>query len=176
MSKGIGQRIDDLTVTVAQRSDIAAAADILEEAIAWAAAHGYDTWRPGAFHSPDGSGRARLEEAQEAGALHLVWDGGAAIATFTLLVEDPLYWPGASPDALYFHRFAVRRSHAGIGPRILEWVAAETRRRGRDHVRLDCVGLDQRIRAYYEAAGFQWRGDTHVAGRLMSLYERPLRG
>jgi hypothetical protein len=59
---------------------------------------------------------------------------------------------------------AVRRRAAGLGAVILDWTAGLARRHGRSALRLDCVASNDRLRAYYEAAGFAWRGDIVVAG------------
>jgi hypothetical protein len=59
---------------------------------------------------------------------------------------------------------AVRREAAGLGAAILAWAADAARRHGRTALRLDCVASNDRLRAYYEAAGFVHRGDVTVAG------------
>ena len=69
--------------------------------------------------------------------------------------------PGA---ALYVHRMAVRRSASGLGAAILGWAATVARQQGRAALRLACVAANGRLRAYYEAAGFVYRGDVTVAG------------
>jgi ribosomal protein S18 acetylase RimI-like enzyme len=149
------------------------AAAVIEDAIAWSAARGLASWGPGEFADPEGWGRQRLLEALEVGGLHLAWRDGAPVATFSLLPEDPVFWPGAPPDALYLHRFAVRAAHAGsgIGAAALAWMAGETRRAGRRFIRLDALGDNRGIRAYYERVGFAHRGDVVVRDLPFALYE-----
>jgi RimJ/RimL family protein N-acetyltransferase len=60
-------------------------------------------------------------------------------------------------------------------------VLAATRERGRDRLRLDCDATNAALRAYYENAGFLYRGDVEIplnaalsGGRaVVSRYERP---
>lgn len=163
-----------IRVLRARRDEVSVAAEILEDAIAWAAWRGFGSWTPGTFAEPDGWGRERLEQAQESGGLYLIWHEDEAVGTISLLPEDPVFWPDSPADALYLHRFAVRGSCSGkgIGAAALRWAYDEVLRRGRRVVRLDCLRDEPGIRAYYERAGFDHRGDVEVAGIRFSLYER----
>ena len=155
-------------------SELDIAIDILEEAAVWGGSDGRTTWPPGTFLDPTGAGRARLHKDIESGSLYIVWLGGKSAATFALLDADPMLWPAAGDDALYLHRFAVRRSAAGVGRRSIEWMIDEVRRRGRAYLRLDCREDNPGIRSYYERCGFSHVGEAtterHHLTRL-SLYE-----
>ncbi|HYT78248.1 MAG TPA: GNAT family N-acetyltransferase [Actinomycetota bacterium] len=163
-----------IEIRLAGREDIGVAAHILEEAIAWARLRGFDSWAPGEFASPEGGGRLRLLQAVETGGLYLVFVEGQAVGTMSLLPEGPLFWPGSPPVALYLHRFAIRGPHTGrgVGVAALAWAEHEVMRRGRRLIRLDCLADNPGIRAYYERAGFEHRGDVEVEGTRFSLYER----
>ncbi|MGB7159886.1 MAG: GNAT family N-acetyltransferase [Tepidisphaeraceae bacterium] len=66
-----------------------------------------------------------------AGAFFLAWCGDEPVGTLKCLVEDPLFWPEAGGDeALYLHRLAVRRAHAGMGlsQAMLRWAVAQAQR------------------------------------------------
>jgi ribosomal protein S18 acetylase RimI-like enzyme len=168
-------REGDVTVApAAGRSDLDAAAEILDEAAHWLASRGLPGWAPEGFRTPQTVERRALVAAFEAGELYLGWQNGSAVATVSLLSEDRLYWPQAPPDASYVHRLAVRRNAVGrgIGRAVLDWAEKEALNRGRTCLRLDCVASDAAIRAYYERAGFRHRGDVVVRGVDMSLYER----
>jgi len=168
----------EIEVSLAGEEEVGLAAQILEDAVRWAAARGFDSWIPGSFTEPGGWGRERLVQALEAGGLYLIRAKGDVVATMSLLSEDPVFWPGALPDALYLHRFAVREAHTGggVGAAALAWADDEVLRRGRRFLRLDCLARNPGIRAYYERAGFRHRGDVEVNGLLFSLYEREARG
>jgi GNAT superfamily N-acetyltransferase len=175
MSVMSGQRIE---IRAAREEEIGVAAEILEDAIAWAAERGLGSWNPGDFAAPGSWGRDRLVQAASAGGLFLVWAGDLPVGTVSLLAEDPRFWPQSPPDALYLHRFAVRRSHAGngVGGEVLRWADGEIRRRGRRFLRLDCLAGNPGIRAYYERAGFEPRGELEVEGLRFALYERAADG
>ncbi len=117
---------------------------------------------------------ARLRSDLERMSLHLVRLDGAAVATFSLLESDALFWPSARSNALYLHRFAVRRVNAGVGAHVVAWVMAEARRRERAYVRLDCLAENPGIRRYYERLGFASVGEKLIDEVRFSLYEMPV--
>ena len=120
---------------------------------------------------------ARLRSDIESSSLFLVWIGETAVATFSLLEQDLMYWPDAADDALYLHRFAVRRAAAGAGRRSIDWMVAETRRRGREFLRLDCLADNPGICRYYEQAGFITVGEVfHADGTRLRLCEMRVSG
>ena len=160
----------------AGEDDLDLAAEILEDAAAWVASLGMPAWETGSFLAPEGRGRARLVDALRTGDLYVARIGHRGVATVSLFEEDERFWPGWPPDALYVHKLAVRRRDAGlgVGEAILRWAAAQATGRGRRFLRLDCPRDDPKIRAYYERAGFVYRGDLTVGSFAAALYERPL--
>lgn len=146
-------------------------ASILDAAAAWALSQGRASWPPGWFIGHDGAGTERLRHDAESNSLYLVWIGDEPCATFSLPSIDARFWPDAGDDALYLHRFGVRRHGAGLGRHAVEWVVGETLRRGRLYLRLDCLADNPDIRRYYEAFGFRERGETTIDGTRFSLYE-----
>ena len=117
---------------------------------------------------------SRLRKDLESGGLYLIWRGDRPVATFSLLESDSIYWPSAGDDALYLHRFAVRRDAAGAGRRAVAWAIEEARRRGREYVRLDCLAENPGIRRYYESFGFAAVDETLIDEVRFSLYELPV--
>jgi GNAT superfamily N-acetyltransferase len=146
---------------------VAAVAALLDEATVWVGERGYEQW-PLPFPHDD------IAAAIERGEVFVAELDGDAVATVTLLWDDPLYWPDARPDAAYVHKLAVSRACAGqrIGQSIVEWADETAAAAGRDFLRLDCLRDNPGIRAYYERLGFEHRGDLFVNGRDMSIYER----
>jgi GNAT superfamily N-acetyltransferase len=114
---------------------------------------------------------SRLRKDLASRSLYLVWRDDRPVATFSLLESDPMYWPSAGDDALYLHRFAVRRDAAGAGRRAVEWAVEEAQRRGRDYIRLDCLAENPGIRRYYESCGFAAVDETVIDEVRFSLYE-----
>lgn len=168
----------DLAVRRASARGLEEAIEILEEAAAWVAARGEDSWTPGSFRDAEGSGRKAVRAALDAGELFLAWRGGRAVATISLQAADPLYWPASAGDgdARYVHRLAVRRdaSGLGIGRFLLRWSEEQTRADGRPFVRLDCPARSPFLRGYYRDAGYAYRGDVTFADFVASLFEKAL--
>jgi GNAT superfamily N-acetyltransferase len=151
-------------------TDAAVAGEILDEATAYVATLGYDQWT---VPFPQGE----LAERIERGELYVVEVDGQTAATLTLLWDDPAFWGERPPDAVYLHKLAVRRAHAGygLGAAVVEWVDAQAAAAGRRYVRLDCHRDDPGIRAYYERLGFEHRGDKDDPRFDVALYERRTR-
>ena len=167
-----------IRIRSATQAELDQAADVLEDAIAWAAERRLDSWTPGTFRDPSGWGRRVLREAFEVRALFLVERSGSVVGTLSLLPSDERFWPDAPPDGLYLHRFAVRRSAsgAGVGAAALAWCEEEVRRRGRRFLRLDCLSGNPGICRYYERAGFRRRGDVAAEAIRLRLYEKHVSG
>jgi len=144
-------------------------AALLDEATAWVGERGYEQW-------PLPFPREQIAAAIDRGEVYVAELDGDAVATVTLLWDDPTYWGERPADAAYVHKLAVRRACAGqrIGTVIVEWADATAAASGRRFLRLDCLRDNPGIRTYYERLGFEHRGDLVVGGRDMSIYERPV--
>jgi ribosomal protein S18 acetylase RimI-like enzyme len=173
---GITADVARLEVRPASADHVEISASILEEAADRGTTQGYRSWAPGNFTGPNARGIARLRGDVERSSLFLVWIGDAAVATFSLLEQDLMYWPDAADDALYLHRFAVRRAAAGTGRRAIDWMVAEAQRRGRAYLRLDCLADNLGICQYYEGAGFIEVDEVVLEGTRFSLREMPVPG
>jgi GNAT superfamily N-acetyltransferase len=85
-----------------------------------------------------------------------------AAATITLDRDaDPRLWSLAevSEPAMYVHKLAVDRAHAGtgLGGVLLDWAGDQATRQGARWLRLDAWSTNSRLQAYYLEEGF-----THV--------------
>jgi predicted N-acetyltransferase YhbS len=152
-----------------QADDVAVVAELLDEATAWVGDRGYEQW-------PLPFPRDELAAAIERGEVYVAELEGDAVATVTLLWDDPMYWGERPADAAYVHKLAVSRARAGqrIGQSLVEWAHETAAAAGREFLRLDCLRDNPGIRAYYERLGFEHRGDLVVNGRGMSIYERAI--
>ena len=104
-----------------------------------------------------------------AARLFVVTERGEIIGTFALcdIPDDyyaPIQWEEPSGSAVYLHRFAIskRLQSKGIGAWCLTQMEELVRRRGRRWIRLDATLVDPKVRVFYERAGFQARGVTHI--------------
>jgi GNAT superfamily N-acetyltransferase len=86
-------------------------------------------------------------------------------ACFRLVAEDAHIWPHDSKVCLYLHSLAVRRTVAGrsVASTMLDWAVQYATSQGSDELRLDCWAGNNRLRRYYEDAGFEARGEALVA-------------
>ena len=130
--------------------------DTLNEAAAWLHERGVEQW-PLRFE------RSWVEDAIRRGETWLVDVDGRISGTVTVDFSDPV-WSDVGGSAAYVHRMAVSRRERGLGGVILAYVEDFARQRGCDALRLDCVASNDRLRGYYEAAGFAYRGDVSVGG------------
>ena len=158
-----------MNVRRCQAEDVSVVAALLDEATAWVGERGYEQW-------PLPFPREQIAAAIDRGEVYVAELDGDAVATVTLLWDDPTYWGERPADAAYVHKLAVRRACAGqrIGTVIVEWADATAAASGRRFLRLDCLRDNPGIRTYYERLGFEHRGDLVVGGRDMSIYERPV--
>jgi GNAT superfamily N-acetyltransferase len=156
-----------VNVRLATQEELPAIAALLDEATAYGATKGFDQW-PVPFPQDE------LAHRVEHGELYAVDLDGELAATFTLVADDPFFWGERPPDALYIHKLAVRRSLAGrgIGAALLAWAEARVREAGRDFLRLDCIRDNPGIRTYYEALGFDFRGEHDDPRFAVALYEK----
>jgi GNAT superfamily N-acetyltransferase len=160
-----------VNVRCACHEDADTVAALLDEATVWVNELGFSQW-------PLPFPRDEIAAAIDRGEVYVVEaEDGDAVATMTMLHDDPMYWGDRPPDAFYVHKLAVRRDQAGrgIGAAVVEWANAEAAEAGREFLRLDCLGDNPGIRDYYEGLGFEHCGDLVLGGRNMSLYERPVR-
>jgi hypothetical protein len=172
----IGSPQPDPDLRVARSDSPETSAGIIEEVAEWGTAGGFPNWIPGSFTGPDSRGVSHLLGDIAAGGLYLVWRGDDAVATISLLDADPMFWPEAGDEAMYIHRFAVRRLAAGAGRTAVLWCMDEARRRGRAFVRLDCLEDNPGIRRYYESLGFVAVDAKLINGTAYTLYEARVAG
>jgi GNAT superfamily N-acetyltransferase len=132
---------------------------ILREASQWLTSQGLSGWSDLELQNTD------LRRQCAAGALILGFEGESAVACMLVQRSDPIYWPQAAPgSALYLHKLAVRRAHAGRGwgARMIAWAKTEAQRLHVARLRLD-TWADSRLTALYSRHGF------HLVDRLTKL-------
>ena len=74
-----------------------------------------------------------------------------------LQTEDALFWPNDAPgEALYIHKVAVSRSHAGRGwtKRLIDFAVDAAQRLEIPHLRLDTVPIARMLKIYQDL-GFE---------------------
>jgi GNAT superfamily N-acetyltransferase len=141
---------------------------ILLEAAAWLESRGEPLWLPDEIDT--GSVRRDVE----AGRYVLAFVGADTAGTARITPTDELFWPEAGAgEALYVHRLAVRRRHAGgtVSRGILDFARSEARAAGCGLLRLDTDAFRPRLRGVYESYGFLYRDERVVGPHTVARYE-----
>ena len=157
----------------AQPEDLAVVMEILDQGARWMLERGIRQWE--APSPPEV--RQRMAREIENHEVYLAYLPEAAEPVGTLRFEwtGRLLWPQEA-DAGYIHTMAVKPAYMGrqVGKWMLEWAIGHIRERGKRFARLDCMTANPRLRAYYESAGFQYRGDSRSGACHLALYELAL--
>ncbi len=164
------------TFTRATASEQEPVLAILIAAAKWLQSKGINQWE----HYLQGDGEQDLAAAIGRGEVYLVTRDGRPVATISLQPK-PSDWDRAvwgevdEAEATYVHRLAIDREFAGtgLGEAMLDWVADQARAEGKRYLRLDCVGENERLNAYY-AKRYSFKGRTPHYGRTFSKYEQEL--
>jgi predicted N-acetyltransferase YhbS len=123
--------------------------------------------------------RALLSEAEtaariESGEQFCARQAGRIVGCVRLEREDTIFWPDRlSGDALHLHRLAVVRDLAGarVSDALIAWAKGQTKRAGRDLLRLDCAPR-AKLYALYERHGFRFVDEPSGAPFHVFRYER----
>ena len=123
--------------------------------------------------NPNGLTRDHLAEWTSAGVLRVAVLDGKVVASVAVWFHDPTdYWPDEGL-ATYVRDLMVSpgHRHQGLGSYLLGWAEQFSVGEGRNRVRLDCEAANQRLRRYYQEAGYGYV-ETDVDG--YALYEKVL--
>ncbi|ADG87774.1 hypothetical protein TBS_00290 [Thermobispora bispora] len=175
MSIATLHRAPELLLRRADLDDLPGVLRLLAETAGWLHSLGVRQWPAGGFPA------ARIRPLIEAGTMYLVVDGDAETPAATITVDDhadPEFWgPADRPgDALYVHKLAVSRAHAGrgLGEALLGWAGLQAAAAGRRWLRLDCAKHNTRLQAYYRRLGFRHVRTVDLPHRASgALFERP---
>jgi GNAT superfamily N-acetyltransferase len=102
--------------------------------------------------------------------MYLVAEHGMLAAAYALTPDgDPAFWTPAErkQEALYLDNAMVHPKHSGhgIGAVVTAHAVTEGAARTMDLLRLDCQRGNEKLRAHWEALGFEWVRDVQVPGR-----------
>ncbi|MGW9120232.1 GNAT family N-acetyltransferase [Streptomyces sp. NPDC055663] len=146
------------------------------EAEQWLAQAGIDQWRNPRTRGP---ALAKWMADIEAGRTWaVVGNNQAVLATVTLAPPDMDFWQENDhpQNALYVAKLITARSSKGshLGGRLLDWVAGQAQRQGKDWIRLDCWRSNTRLQEFYLFEGFRHVRTEAPSHRLSGwLGQRP---
>ena len=162
--------------TTAQRSDIDLIFDLYGIAIAFQKTVFDKQWLG---FDPDLVNREIAE-----GRLWKIVDDGVVACIYSLAYTDPVIWgEGSDVGAMYIHRIVTNPEFRGRGyvRRIVEWARDHAAKNAIRYIRMDTWADNQKLKDYYLACGFEWKGTVtpadsptmpaHYRGIRLGLFE-----
>ena len=143
-----------------------AIAVLLREAALWLREEGQPLWNPEDFTTKKIEG--------ELPNWRVAAFASEIFGAFKLEEADPFFWPDfPKGEALFLHKLVVKRSQARthLSTAMLEFAVAETRRRHKAWLRLDCDATRPKLRAVYERFGFRHHSDQKLGSYTAARYE-----
>lgn len=118
-----------------------------------------------------------LKQSYESTSLYLLERKSELAGVVFLEHRDELFWPEENDGhSLYLHKLAIRPSlsRQGLGRQALDCIHQYARLLGKHWLRLDCHGGRARLRAFYEANGYQLVDHADRRGFNVARYQRDL--
>jgi ribosomal protein S18 acetylase RimI-like enzyme len=170
----IATALGDCDVLVASLEDAEPVLGLRDALAAWLVDNGITQWQPGEIDI------ASIRSLIADGSVYVLRHRRTLVGSVTITTKDTLVWGERYDLSGYIHRLLIARSFAGrrLGASLLEWSESHIRSMGGQLARLDCVRTNERLRRYYEAAGYQRVGYRDFPeidwANEVALYERPL--
>ena len=141
----------DLDVIPAGTGDVRELVRLRDDLAEWMLRRNIRQWSPGDWPA------TWIAADIQRGEVFVVKERDVIIAAVTIAWDDPLVWGQQPATAGYIHRLMVDRRHENhqLGLRLLGWAEDRVRATGRALARLDCVESNERLRRYYENAGYR---------------------
>ncbi|MFI6451032.1 GNAT family N-acetyltransferase [Streptosporangium amethystogenes] len=161
------------TLRRATDGDLDGVLALLAETAGWLNRRGVRQWPAAGFPAE------RITPLIDEGVMYLLDGEDGPAATLALDAHaDPEFWaPGDDPgSALYVHKLAVARAHAGrgLGEALLDWAGLRVLALGRRWLRLDCSKDNSRLQDYYRGQRFAHLRTVDLSHRASgALFQRP---
>lgn len=165
-----------ITVKQATMEDYQTVRELLIATAGWLKSKGLTQWSD----LPTGARDPRIKAKILSGETYLFYSGEKLAGTITLQATpeawDVNLWTGVRDnlqDAIYVHRIATHRDFAGhgLGQWMLDWAIPFAKAAGKGWIRLDCVGDNPPLNAFYKRCGFTYLGKSDNG---FSLYEKSI--
>lgn len=164
----------NLTIRLADKSEIDKAFSLLRGAAIWLRDKGIDHWQN--WINPSDLYSNWIKEGFDSNQFYFVMHDLQVIAMFRLQWTDELFWGIRDEKAGYIHSFTIDRifKGQGIGCQILKMIEDLCRQNNKQYLRLDCGANNQGLCNYYEKQGFRSIRDVNVHGEQLRLFEKRL--
>jgi Acetyltransferases len=109
---------------------------------------------------PEFSREMVQQEIKEQGQWQLTIDGVIACVWATTFTDAQIWEAKDKDPSVYIHRIATNPKFRGYGfvKLIVKWAKNHAKQHGKSYVRLDTLGNNTKLIAYYKAAGFNFLG------------------
>ena len=158
----------DTQIRRATDADIETICSILREAADWLTDQRMPMWRADEL-LPE-----RIAHDVRRGSFYLGEFADEPAGTVKFQLSDTEFWPDVPDgDSAFIHRLAIRRCYRGRGvsTALMSWARERARALGRSYLRLDCEASRHKLRAVYEAFGFQHHSDRQVGPYFVARYQ-----
>lgn len=138
-------------------SNITGIFDLYDQATAYQKTVTKKTWR--------GFKQEQVEKEINEGRHFIIWEGEEMASTFLITFDDEIIWKEAGNDpAIYLHRIATNPHYRGNSyvKKIVEWAKSYAAENGKTFIRLDTHSGNEKINAYYQSCGFNYKGISHI--------------
>lgn len=158
-----------LKLNCAKIEDFEVIFEILEDNSKWLLSEGNNQW-PNEWLQHQ---RPKIKESVSSGNYYYATINDKVSVVVELLYKPEEIWNFDNCKATYIHKLAVSREFSGreIGRSILTEIVKNELAKGTLSIRLDCVAANSRLRQYYEAFGFIYKGIKSNGEVDLALYE-----
>jgi ribosomal protein S18 acetylase RimI-like enzyme len=168
----INTKVGSLQLRRACDDDFDAVYAIMNDASAWLKSRGMNMWG----WVPSEAGRKIVRDRIATNEAYLASIDERPVATFAMQWADEEMWGerGRDGEAGYIHGIAVARTAAGkgVGAALIKQGEKMVADRGRRFLRLDCMGQNEALCAYYQRLGFTRCGTKEGKGWSAALFEK----
>lgn len=145
---------------------------LLKQVAEWLKANGIDQWD---FSESSGNNE-NIKQSIQNQETYSVKKDEEMIATFTLTQKqspwDKWLWGDKQDHAVYLHKFALAQLEigSGLGKELLQWIEQDTKQKGFNTVRLDCIENNIKLNQFYTRCGYEKQDERYG----FSLYQKTI--
>jgi ribosomal protein S18 acetylase RimI-like enzyme len=164
----------DIKIRQANANEVAIALTLFEEAALVLREKGTTQWQH--WINPTPAYVNRVQKGFDDNVYFFVEKSGQLAGMFRLMDSDEEYWGQQAEAAVYLHSFSTRPAFKGqeIGATVLTLIENQTRERGIDYFRLDCIASNVALCNYYIRQGFVPIRKKEMPHYEVQLFEKRL--